>query len=68
MGTQEDHDLLIEIRSDVKHIKQWTEAHEKSDNDRFNKILNDVEFHKKIIYGIGGIVFFIQVISRIIKF
>lgn len=66
MGTQDDHDLLIEIRGDTKHIKAWTETHEKSDNERFNEIKADVEFHKKVIYGCLGVFIFIQFISKFI--
>ena len=64
---QEDHDLLIEINSDIKHILKWTTDHDKKDNDRFEAVNKEIGFHKKIIYGGLGIVAFLQFVMQFLK-
>lgn len=69
---QEDHDLLIEIRSDTKHMKEWTIAHESNDNQRhidnltkFDKIDNKVLWLQRLAWGIIGIVFFVELMNKL---
>lgn len=65
--TQEDHDLLIEIKSDVKHIREWTGVHDDKDDRRFAKVEKDLDFHRKIVYGGMGIVVFIEFIMKFVN-
>lgn len=62
-----DHDILIEIKTDVKHIVEWSKTHDKNDNDRFLKLDKDNAWRDKIIYGGLGIVGFITLVSHFIK-
>ena len=51
MTNENDHDILIEIRNDMKHVISKVKEHD----DKFR-------FHDKIIYGFGGVVIFIQIV------
>lgn len=52
----EDHDVLIEIRSDVKHFKDWANRHDKIDTERFELANKRISWVEKIAYlGIGGL-------------
>jgi len=62
-----DHDLLIGISGDVKHIREWTDVHDKKDDSRFAKVERDLEFHRKIVYGGIGIVVFVEFIMKFLK-
>ncbi len=69
-----DHDLLLTVSNDVKHMVEWTKSHTNLDDERhkdnllkFDKIDNSVGFHSKVIYGVLGIVAFIDLISKFIK-
>ena len=64
----DDHDVLIEIKTDVKHIVSSLERHIKDDDIIQKQIKNDLLFHQKIVYGGVGIVGFIQFLSLVAKF
>ena len=63
-----DHDMLLEIRNDVKHMVKWAEKHEFENNDRFKKIDKDAEFFRKIIYGCVGVIFFVELVLNVFKY
>ena len=62
-----DHDVLIEIKNDLKHVVSWIEAHEKKDDVRFTKIDKDIDFQKRITYAVLGIIFFVEFMFKFIK-
>lgn len=64
---QLDHDLLIEIHSDIKHIASDLKDHVLLDDSRQLEIKSKLEFHQKVLYGIIGIVGFIELASKFIK-
>lgn len=53
---QEDHDLLIEIHSEVKHIGTQMKKHE-----------CDIEILKKAMWGLIGAFFVVELIIKVIK-
>lgn len=65
--TKEDHDLLIEIKNDVKHIVSSLKDHIDNDDKIQKEIKSDLKFHQKILYGGIGIVGFIEFIRGWIK-
>lgn len=71
---QEDHDLLINIANDCKHMKEWTSTHTRDDDkkhedniERFEKIEDIAKWQNKILYGALGIISFITFMSHFIK-
>lgn len=72
--SQTDHDVMIEIRSDVKHILEWNKSH-KEDDDlkhsenlvKFDKIARNDDFQNKMIYGAMGVIAFVELIGKFIK-
>jgi hypothetical protein len=45
-----DHDLLIEINADTKHIrKDLTEC-----NEKYNRLRKDVDFHDRLLNKMKG--------------
>jgi len=71
---QVDHDLLITIANDCKHMKAWTESHTKEDNDRhesnlikFEKINDNDKWQNKILYGMIGVFIFVEFFVKVIK-
>lgn len=70
--SREDHDLIIEINADVKHILEWNKSHSLDDEikhqenlKKFDKINKTQEFHQRIIWGgLGGL----AVLEFLLKF
>lgn len=65
--SMQDHDLLQQIANDVKHIVDWSEKHELTDEKRFAKVDSSLEFGKKILYGGIGIIVFLEFMFKAIK-
>ena len=63
---QDDHDIIIEIRNDLKHLMSFVKTHVEDDSTRFTRIDKKLEFQDKIIYGAVGVVVFIQFIIKVI--
>lgn len=62
--TSEDHDLLIGISGDVKHIVSKMNEHIIEDKVSFAKIRNEIGWLQKIIFmGLGAIAFLKWVIK-----
>jgi len=69
---QEDHDLLLTIANDCKHMKEWCETHTKEDDqrhrdnlERFSQIEKNEKWQNKILYGALGIISFITFLSNL---
>lgn len=56
-----------EIANDVKHMVKWSESHDITDTNRFNKMEKDIVWQNKIIYGAFGIIAFLGFITKFIK-
>lgn len=56
----EDHDMIIEIRNDVKHLVSSVGEHIKSDDIVQRDIKKDLQFHQKIVYMGAGILAFLN--------
>jgi len=72
--TTNDHDLLINIANDCKHMKEWTVKHTFDDDirhkdnlEKFDKINENDKWQNKIIYGAIGAVLLIEFASKFIK-
>ena len=68
----EKRDIIIaEMHSDLRHMVEWTKAHDLKDDKRFQKLDDDNQWRDKVIYGGLGIVGFISfatpIIMRVIK-
>lgn len=66
-----DHDVLITIASDMRHMVEWTKSHERDDeikhsanNKRLDAISRAVGFQSKIIYGALGIIAFVKFMTH----
>lgn len=62
-----DHDILIEIQNDVKHLVKEITLHIKADDEIQNQIKKDLLFHNKIVYGCVGAFLFVEFIGKFIK-
>jgi len=52
----EDHDVMIEIRNDIKHLVSNVVGHVEDDKAAFKKINESITWLQKITYiGMGGI-------------
>ena len=57
--------MLTEVHTNVKHIVDWSKAHDEKDDTRFASIQSKVDWTTKICYiGIGGAI----VINALLKF
>ena len=65
--SSEDHDILIEIRRDVKNLIQNFESHTKDDKEQFKIIARENEWTKKILYGGIGVVVFVEFVMKFIQ-
>ncbi len=63
----EDHDNIIEIKNDVKHLCKHVSDHVKDDKTAFTKIEKDINWIQKIVYGGLGIVAFIELAAKFVK-
>ena len=63
----EDHDILIEIRTDLKNFIANFETHLVDDKDQFKKLGDKTDFLSKIVYGCIGVFFFIEIMSKFLK-
>ena len=61
---QEDHDLIIEINADVKHIKKWTESHQKQDDERHVEQQKQNKSYNRIIWLGGGILLAFEILFK----
>ena len=50
MNGTEDHDILIEIRTDIKHVrKELTEC-----NQKYERLRKDIDFHDRLLNKMKG--------------
>lgn len=63
----EDHDLLLEIKGDTKHLVDTMNSHILDDKVNFKKITDEQSWHSKILYSGLGIVLFIEFIAKVLK-
>jgi len=50
MNGSEDHDILIEIRTDIKHVrKDLTEC-----NQKYEQLRKDTDFHARLLNRMKG--------------
>ena len=66
-GIGEDHDLLIEIARDLKHLVAWSRDHEIMDAARFLEANKEIAFLRKIAYGVIGVVVFVEFVIKFVK-
>lgn len=66
MNPTEDHDILIEIKGDVKHLVNTLKDHIISDDKVQKEIKSNLDFHQKIVYGGIGILGFVEFIRSFI--
>ena len=59
-----DHDILIEINSNLKNLIKNVDTHIVQDDERFDDLAKRVEFNSKIIYGSMGVFVFVELIAR----
>ena len=53
---QEVYTKIIETHQDVKHIREWSNTHDKADNERFTIANKRIAWIEKVAYvGIGGL-------------
>lgn len=71
---QEDHDTILTVASDVRHIVEWTKVHTKDDDNRhednlkkFEKIDANQNLNNRIVYGLIGVFVFLEFASKFIK-
>ena len=64
---QNDHDLIIQIASDTKHMREWSITHEKKDDDRYAEQQNQNKAYNRVIWLGGGILIAIQALFKFIK-
>ena len=65
---QEDHDLLLNIANDTRHMREWTKTHESHDDERFKRQGEKIDFLTKSIYlGIGGLIVAEFVLKAVLK-
>ena len=50
MNGKEDHDLLIEIRTDTKHVRKELSRC----NERHDQLRKDVDFHDRLLNKMKG--------------
>lgn len=69
--TTEDHDLLIEIRGDVKHMKEWSVNHTADDDRRhkdnskkFDEVDNRILWLSRLAWGLIGVVVFVELLNK----
>ena len=49
-GSVEDHDILIEIRTDIKHVRtELTEC-----NKKYDRLRRDTDFHDRLLNRMKG--------------
>ena len=66
---QEDHDILINISSDVKHIIEWNKGHQTQDDDRHKEnIFRITALERSKWQIIGGVSVMGFVISIAVKY
>ena len=63
----DDHDLLIAIHGDVKHLVETVAEHIENDKEAFEKQDKMNEFSKKMFYGGLGIWFVITILLKLLK-
>ena len=59
--------LLTEVHSDVRHMVEWAEKHDKLDDIRFTRIEKDQAWQNKILYGCVGVVVFIELFAKLFR-
>lgn len=59
-------DILIEMRSDVKHLVENFNKHTQQDKDSFDKIEKDFRWVIRVMWAGGGIISFVLVVVRFI--
>lgn len=57
-----DHDILIEIKNDVKHLVDKVSQHTDDDKTSFQKHNDAISFLQKVVWGGLGAVALLQVI------
>lgn len=62
-----DHDLLIAIHGDVKHLVESVAQHIQDDKEAFDKQDKFNEFSKKMFYGGIGVWFVITILLKMLK-
>ena len=63
----DDHDILIEIRGDVKNLVSNFNAHLVDDKHSFTKVAKDQDFTNKIFYGGMGVILFVEFYLKVIQ-
>ena len=63
----EDHDVLIEIRADVKHLVGTVNTHLEDDKTAFTKLNEGQEFLKKVVWSCMGAGTLVALILKFIK-
>ncbi len=66
-GDGEDHDLLINIASDVKHMVNWSRDHNILDEARYLENKKEIDFLRKIAYGGIGVFVVLEFLAKFIK-
>lgn len=67
MFNKDFYDKMMEVHSDMKHIRRWSEDHDEQDDIRFSETNKKVDFITRIAYmGLGGLAV-IQVIIGFLK-
>lgn len=51
----DERDMLIRIDENLIHLKEWSEGHEKKDDNRFQELRTQVGWMTKILFmGLGA--------------
>ena len=63
----QDHDILIEIKGDLKNLIANMNKHVEEDKKAFDKQDKRNDFTDKILYGGIGIILFVEFVFKVIK-
>ena len=58
---------ISETHANVQNLVKNLDKHTELDDQRFLEVKTKIEFHQKIVYGGIGIVFAIEILSKLVK-
>lgn len=64
---REDHDLLIEIGQDIKHLVENFKSHVISDDKQFKETNSRLRWLEKVVWGCVGAFVLIQLVFKLVK-
>lgn len=65
--SSEDHDVMIEIRNDVKHLVSGFNSHLADDKESFRQLTEGQEFLKKVVWSCMGAGTLVALVLKFVK-